>query len=198
MSNSDSRQRFWELKTNFYEKSSVALPNACHKLFADLESQNKLLGIVTQNIDGLHSTAGVSKDKIVCIHGSEDIVKCLKCGTSYDRNDVHLRIKGGEKVPLCTEKECDGWLKPGTIMFGEPLNPDTVKQALDMMNECDLLIVVGSSLVVQPANKLPAICLSRDVPVVILNQTETMYDSYAKLVVNDPCAEFAASVRKAL
>jgi len=110
----------------------------------------------------------------------------LSCSKVYERAEIHKIIKEGTKVPRCS---CGGILKPGTIFFGEPLKPDVVQAAKAALEECDLLIVMGTSLLVQPANKLPQICLSNGVPLAIINLDETQYDQYSTVVIHQPSGD---------
>jgi len=102
------------------------------------------------------------------------------------------RIKGGEKVPRCS---CGGILKPGTILFGEPLQPEVLETAQKMLQECDLLIVMGTSLKVMPANTLPTICLNRNIPLVICNLDPTQYDDFAAVLIQK---EVGATMKEVL
>eukprot|EP01118_Nematostelium_gracile_P007886 TRINITY_DN2588_c0_g1_i2.p2 TRINITY_DN2588_c0_g1~~TRINITY_DN2588_c0_g1_i2.p2 ORF type:complete len:186 (+),score=68.08 TRINITY_DN2588_c0_g1_i2:775-1332(+) len=174
------------MKTEFYDILQKTTFNPSHKIFAALHKQGKLDAIITQNIDSLHVRAGVPEDKIISLHGTESVCHCLTCGDEYKREIVHLKIKCGENVPRC---HCGGLLKPATIFFGERLKEDVIRQAEQALRECDLIIVMGTSLVVQPANRLPQISLGRGVPMVIINLEKTQYDDYATVVLHAKTGE---------
>eukprot|EP01118_Nematostelium_gracile_P007885 TRINITY_DN2588_c0_g1_i1.p1 TRINITY_DN2588_c0_g1~~TRINITY_DN2588_c0_g1_i1.p1 ORF type:complete len:413 (+),score=139.67 TRINITY_DN2588_c0_g1_i1:36-1274(+) len=182
----DCRTRYWQMKTEFYDILQKTTFNPSHKIFAALHKQGKLDAIITQNIDSLHVRAGVPEDKIISLHGTESVCHCLTCGDEYKREIVHLKIKCGENVPRC---HCGGLLKPATIFFGERLKEDVIRQAEQALRECDLIIVMGTSLVVQPANRLPQISLGRGVPMVIINLEKTQYDDYATVVLHAKTGE---------
>jgi NAD-dependent deacetylase len=144
MTSEDQRKKHWEMKTGFFDILMKAEPNPAHKIFGYLHEQGTLLGVVTQNIDRLHDLGGVPNEKITRLHGSEYLTQCALCKKSYDRFEIHDRIKGGEGDPRCSE--CGGIIRPLTVFFGEPLQPTVLEQAKNIMNQCDLLFVVRSIL----------------------------------------------------
>jgi len=192
------REQHWKMKADLNKLTRSASPNPSHSIFAFLNERDRLTSVITQNIDGLHERAGVPDEKVIHLHGSERIARCLDCKAEYDGDQVHDRIIAENLViPTCTK--CSGHLKPGTICFGEPLDKETVKSAEEALRQCDLLIIMGTSLVVQPASQLPAICLNRSIPVVIINKEgETQYDLYANLVIRRPSGEVMKEVMETL
>ncbi len=120
-----------------------AKPNAAHKKLAEWESAGKLSAIVTQNIDGLHQAAG--SRRVFELHGSVHRNRCVKCGKRYGLDDI---MKSAPNVPLC---DCGGVIKPDVVLYGEALNESTVNGAIGAIENADLLIVGGTSLVVYPA-----------------------------------------------
>jgi NAD-dependent deacetylase len=189
ISDEGARVKYWEMSTEFYETMRDALPNRAHLAIKTLEDKGKLLAIVTQNIDHLHHKAGNSAEKIIEIHGTAFAVYCLSCGKTYDRDEIQARIKSGVKVPYCDD--CDGILKPATISFGQAMPQDEMARAVMYARECDLCIVLGSSLVVYPAASIPAQAVESGAKLMIINRDETPFDSRADLVVRE-------SVSKAL
>ena len=189
ISDEKARVKYWQMSTEFYQTMKDAVPNRAHLAIKALEDTGKLLAIVTQNIDWLHHRAGNSSDKIIEIHGTAFSVSCLSCGKRYERDDIQERIKSGVKVPYCDD--CSGILKPDTISFGQAMPEDKMAQAITHARECDLCIVLGSSLVVYPAASVPVSAVESGAKLMIINRDETQLDSMAELVVNE-------SVSKAL
>ena len=118
-------------------------PNAAHRYLAELEKTGKLLGIVTQNIDGLHQKAG--SKKVFEIHGSALRNYCMKCGKDYPTNYI---FESREPIPHCT---CGGVIRPDITLYEESLPEDAVEKAVRALSEADLLIIGGTSLTVYPA-----------------------------------------------
>ena len=189
MSDEKAREKYWQMSTEFYETMKDALPNRAHLAIKVLEERGKLLSIVTQNIDHLHHKAGNSPDKIIEIHGTAFSVSCLSCGKKYDRNEIQTRLQSGLKVPYCDD--CSGILKPDTISFGQSMPEDKMSRAMMHARECDLCIVLGSSLVVYPAASVPVHAVQHGANLIIINRDKTPLDDQANLVVH-------GSVSKAL
>jgi len=183
ISDEKSREKYWQMSTEFYDTMKDALPNVAHLAIKTLEKTGKLLAIVTQNIDHLHHKAGNSPEKIIELHGTAFSVSCLSCGKIYDRDKIQERIESGTKIPYCDD--CSGILKPDTISFGQAMPEDKVAQANMYANECDLCIVLGSSLVVYPAASVPVHAVQNGAKLIIINRDETPLDSEAELVIHD-------------
>jgi NAD-dependent deacetylase len=183
ISSEKTREKYWEMSTEFYDTMKCAVPNRAHLAINALEESGKLLAIVTQNIDHLHHKAGNSPQKIIEIHGTAFSVSCLSCGKSYDRDDIQQRLLSGVKVPNCDD--CGGILKPDTISFGQAMPEDKMADALTYARECDLCIVLGSSLVVYPAASVPAQAVRNGARLMILNRDQTPLDAEADLVCHE-------------
>jgi NAD-dependent deacetylase len=143
----------------------------------------KLLAIVTQNVDHLHHKAGNSPEKIIEIHGTTFSVSCLTCGKNYDRDGIEGRLRSGVKVPYCDD--CSGILKPDTISFGQAMPQDKMADSFRYAKDCDLCMVLGSSLVVYPAASVPIQAVENGARLMIINRDETPLDSTADLVIHD-------------
>jgi NAD-dependent deacetylase len=189
ISDERSREKYWEMSTEFYATMKDALPNRAHLALKALEERGKLLAIVTQNIDHLHHKAGNSPDKIIEIHGTAFTVSCLSCTRSYDRDEIQERLRSGVKVPYCDH--CGGILKPDTISFGQAMPQEKMDLAFMYADQCDLCIVLGSSLVVYPAASVPAHAVRKGSRMIIINRDPTPLDAEADLVIHE-------SVSKAL
>lgn len=173
----EARLRQWQDRRRRYPEMMAKQPNAGHDAIARLERSGKLLAIVTQNIDGLHQKAGNSPDRIIELHGSTHRVRCTNCSRTFASIDIHARLEAGEDDPRCPV--CGGTLRGGTILFGEALPEDALRTAVAVARATDLMIVVGSSLVVNPAARIPMIAKEAGARLVILNRTETPLDDEA-------------------
>ena len=151
-----------------------AKPNAAHYKLAEWEAQGKLTAVVTQNIDGLHQKAG--SKKVYELHGSVLRNYCMRCGKFYPLEAV----MDSEGVPKC---ECGGTIKPDVVLYEEPLDQRTMARAIWAIEQADLLIVGGTSLTVWPAAGLIDYYSGREL--VIINKSETSFDSRASLTIND-------------
>jgi len=181
LADEEKRKEYWRRKRTMYGEMRDAPPNAGHLAIARLEEQNKLIGVITQNIDGLHQKAG--SKKVIEIHGTNREVICLSCGAIDPFDVVFERIEKGEEVPLCLR--CGGLLKPNTISFGQALNQETLERADEWSRNSDLMLAVGSTLVVEPAASLPRIAKQAGAKLVILNRDPTPLDSMADLVLRE-------------
>ena len=153
-------------------------PNAAHYKLAELEKSGKLLGIVTQNIDGLHQAAG--NRKVWELHGSVLRNYCTKCGEFYDGKFI-ADTKDADGIPRCTK--CGSVVKPDVVLYEEPLNDAVVEGALNAISSADLLIIGGTSLTVYPAAGM--IRYFRGNNIVLTNRDPTQSDSIADLVIHD-------------
>ncbi len=187
ISSEKAREKYWEMSTEFYNTMKDAVPNRAHLAIRAIEESGKLLAIVTQNIDNLHHKAGNSPEKIIEIHGTAFSVSCLSCGKKYDRDDIQERLNSGVKVPYCDD--CAGILKPDTISFGQAMPEDKMTDAFMYARECDVCIVLGSSLVVYPAASVPVHAVQNGARLIIINRDETPLDAEADLVSHDSVSE---------
>lgn len=165
---------------------AAAEPNAGHYALARLEESGWLGGVITQNVDGLHTKAG--SRKVFELHGSVRRVVCLQCREYYPMADTMSRVAGGENPPLCVQ--CAGVLKPDAVFFGEALPEEPWEKSIDLVSESEALIVMGSSLLVAPASGLPRLALSKGAALVIINLMETPFDDEADMVIRRRIGEF--------
>ena len=165
----------------FYREKMLcpaARPNAAHRALAKLEEEGKLLAVITQNIDGLHTLAG---SKNVCeLHGCANRNICRKCGKVHSAEFI-LSTAG---IPRC---ECGGLIKPDVVLYGEALDGDTMDRAISAISRADLLIVAGTSLTVYPAAGF--VTLFRGENLVLINKSETPMDHLATLVIRQPVGQ---------
>ena len=174
-----------------------ALPNAAHIAIAGLERMGKLSCVITQNIDNLHQKGGNSPDKVYELHGNMVWAVCLNCRRRLPLGEVRKRLQATDTEPPYCEI-CYGILKPDVVFFGESLPPKTLHDAMEHSRNCDLLIVVGSSLVVYPAAYMPMYAKEAGARVAIVNLTATSYDEMADVVINAKAGETMQKVMEAL
>ncbi|MEP6298687.1 MAG: Sir2 family NAD-dependent protein deacetylase, partial [Ilumatobacter sp.] len=127
----------------------TAEPNSGHRALVTLERQGRLHGLVTQNIDGLHQKAGNDPAKVIEVHGTVWFTRCWDCDDRRPMEQALARVRAGDPDPSCLE--CGGILKSDTISFGQSLVPDVIDRALEVSDECDVMLAVGSTLSVFPA-----------------------------------------------
>lgn len=161
-----------------------AQPNPAHQALARLEAAGRLQAVLTQNIDGLHQRAG--SQVVLELHGHLRETLCLQCHRSAPADQALKKITQGE-VPTCSV--CGGVVKPKVILFGEQLPSDVVNLAMEHVRLADLILVVGSSLTVLPAAKMPAYVHAWGGQVIIVNQQETYADSFASVVLHEDVVE---------
>jgi NAD-dependent deacetylase len=183
VSDERAREKYWQMSTEFYAPMKNALPSPGHLAIKELEDLGKVLAVVTQNIDALHHKAGNSPDKIIELHGTAFSVSCLSCGRKYDRDEIQERLRSGVKVPYCDT--CSGILKPDTVSFGQSMPEEAVAGAFRYAEQCDLCLVLGSSLVVYPAAHVPSHALDHGAKLIIVNRDPTPLDTRAHLAIHD-------------
>ena len=162
----------------FYFSKMVYLdakPNLAHKYFAKLEEEGKVLAVVTQNIDNLHQEAG--SKRVYELHGSIMRNYCMKCHKFYSLKDI---FHESCEVPRCS---CGGIIKPDVVLYEEGLNDEVVENALYAIREADTIIVTGTSLTVYPAAGF--LRYFRGENLILLNKSETPYDSLANIAIHD-------------
>ena len=162
---------------------STAKPNKAHYALAKLEEQGKLRAVVTQNIDGLHQMAG--SKRVYELHGSVLRNYCMKCHKFYGIE----AITGSTDIPKCT---CGGMIKPDVVLYEEGLDDATVEGAVKAIAKADVLIIGGTSLNVYPAAGF--LNYFGGSKVVLLNKSETSFDSKADIVIRDPIGQVLGSV----
>ena len=192
LASESSREKYWQMATEMYEPMKRAQPNLAHLAIAEMERFNKLDCVITQNIDGLHFKAGNSEEKVIQLHGTAMHVSCLRCGKRYGRDEIQDRLQKGVKVPYCDE--CSGPLKPATISFGQSMPERETEEAYHRSSLSDLFIVIGSSLVVQPAASMPLVAKRNGAKLVIINRDPTPSDNMADIVIHGQAGPIMASI----
>jgi NAD-dependent deacetylase len=183
LNSAEARQKYWQTRKGLAVQVAEARPNTAHKALAELERRNVLQGIITQNFDGLHQDAGNVPERVVELHGTSRYAACTLCGTRSSVQELQQRIDEGEIDPCCPL--CGGFLKTATILFGQRVPEAELTRAKELAMNCDLFLIVGSSLKVTPASTLPRLALQRDVPLIIINLQPTSFDTYADVVIHE-------------
>ncbi|MDP2293176.1 MAG: Sir2 family NAD-dependent protein deacetylase [Actinomycetota bacterium] len=158
-----------------------ARPNAGHRALVELERREQLLAVVTQNVDGLHQSAGHDPSRVIEVHGTVHWSRCWGCNDRRPMQEMLDRVRGGEADPPC--ELCGGVIKSDTILFGQNLVPHVIDAAMTAAERCDLVLAVGSSLSVFPAANVVPRAKSAGARVVIVNGEPTKMDRFADSVL---------------
>jgi NAD-dependent deacetylase len=183
VSKPEARQQYWQTRRHLSSQVAAARPNAAHLALAELERRQMLLGVITQNFDGLHQDAGHLAERVIELHGTSRVAACTLCGARSPMAALQERIDAGEVDPQCPA--CGGYLKTATILFGQRLPDVELTRAKELTSACDLFLVVGSSLKVMPAAMLPRLALRREAPLIIVNLQPTSLDDSADVVIRE-------------
>jgi NAD-dependent deacetylase len=171
-----------------YPVIKKAKPNDGHHALVRLERQGKLHNVITQNIDGLHQEAG--QTGVIELHGSTRRILCTGCDKIYSMDEAFEKLKN-ELPPRCS---CGAILKPGTVLFGEPLPVVALDMAKIASQNCDLFLVLGSSLVVYPAASMPRLAKKNGAKLIIINIDPTPFDEMADIVINDSTSKVLTKI----
>jgi NAD-dependent deacetylase len=178
--------RVWEFYGLRLDVLAEARPHPAHVALAELEARGLVQAVVTQNVDRLHAQAG-SRD-VIEVHGSIATASCPSCG----RREEHGRVRELLPLPRCVD--CGAVLKPDVVMFGELLPVEAIDRASALVQNAELLLVVGSSLEVWPVAGLPEEALAHGAKLAIVNRDSTPYDARAQLVIHASAGEVLAAV----
>ncbi|MCG6908997.1 MAG: NAD-dependent deacylase [Deltaproteobacteria bacterium] len=193
-----ARRLHWSLLADGELSMFKAEPNRAHLAITDLERSGKLCGVVTQNVDGLHQKAGTSDEMVFQLHGDLSHAKCLKCHSRYPMQTVAGWMESGIEEPVC--EKCNGMLKPDAVLFGEQLPIGVLSEAERRSRECDLCVVLGSTLSVYPAALIPRFARESGAKLVIVNLGPTELDHLADIRIEGSAGEIMpkiiAGVRK--
>lgn len=181
---------YWKVSK---ERGAVALkakPNPGHLALARLEAAGRLIAIVTQNTDGLHQESG--SNRVIELHGSGRTVQCLECGTREPRADVQARLDI-EMPPRC--RTCGSTrIKPTVVLFGEPMPQPAIQEAFELARNADVVLVVGSSLVVYPAAEVPLTAVRSGARMIVVNAEPTPFDGLAEVVIHGRSGEVLPAI----
>jgi len=166
---------FYDVNLKWWRRFDVQ-PNDAHIAVAGLENKGLIVGVITQNIDGLHTRAG--SHRIWEVHGHLRTCHCIRCGEVYPMQVLFNKYDSGENPPLCSG--CGSFLRPDVVLFEDPMSEDFFKAEMALTG-CQVLVVAGSSLQVYPVAALPERCRH----LVIINREETPWDDRAEIVINE-------------
>ena len=184
--------KFWEMHNELVDILDSAQPNASHRAIAELEEMGKVKAVITQNVDMLHQRAGSGSNgaKIYELHGSYRILECVRCNKEFDYKEVETKTI---RYPVC---ECSGYIKPKVILFGEALPKGVMEGAMNECMKCDCFLMVGSSLLISPANFMPSIAKQNGAKIIFINREETMMDDLADVFIQGSAGEIFTAIMK--
>ncbi len=186
MSSKEARIEYWKRKVAFYPDLMNAKPNPAHISVAELHEMGLLEAVITQNIDGLHQVSGVPDEKVIELHGNTRRARCMSCQKIVSIHQVHKRIEKGDLAPDC---ECGGYLKSDTISFGQAMPMDQVDKATQLSRNSEFFMVVGSTLLVQPAAAMPGYARKTGSFLAIVNLSKTPYDEVCSVLIKEKAGE---------
>jgi len=179
-----TRAEAWRRRFAMEQEFAGAKPGRGHLALASLYRAGKVPAVVTQNIDNLHQTSGISAEDVVELHGNTTYAVCLSCGKRYELPWVKQQFAAtGGEAPDCTA--CGGAIKSATVSFGQAMPEAAMRRAEELTLACDLFLAVGSSLVVWPAAGFPLRAKRNSARLVIINREATEFDDIADLVIHD-------------
>jgi NAD-dependent deacetylase len=183
-SNRDLRVANWKmhLEGHLWGARSTAAPNSGHTAIVDLHNAGRLVGVVTQNVDGLHHKSGLDDDLVAELHGNVRSSRCLDCGQHWPTEDVLAWVEAGEEDPHCPT--CGGLVKTDVVMFGEVLPEEELTKASMFLAMADSVLVVGSTVSVWPAAEVVVNAANMSLPIVIINRGQTDADHLAAAKVD--------------
>lgn len=182
VASAEMRKEAWRRRFAMEETFASVKPNEGHNAVARLVSRGLVGEIITQNIDNLHQDSGVPAERVIEIHGNTRYAKCLDCGQRMELGPIRAHFEARGAPPDCPA--CDGILKTATISFGQAMPELEMARAERATLECDLFIVLGSSLVVYPAAGFPALARRHGARLVIVNREPTGQDDIADLALH--------------
>ncbi len=187
LASAEVRKEAWRRKFVMDDLYRGAEPSTGHRVMADLVRKGRMQAIITQNIDGLHQAAGVPEARVIEVHGNGTYARCLECHTRHELAVIRAHFETHGHPPAC--QACGGIVKSATISFGQRMPEAAVQRAQRLAEDCDLFLVVGSSLVVYPAAFLPVLAQRNGARLVIVNREPTPLDDQADDVVRGEIGE---------
>ena len=176
------RAEAWRRKFAMDDLYAGARPGRGHRAVARWAASGLVRAVVTQNIDGLHAAAAAPGDEVVELHGNGGHARCLGCGARHELAPIRARFETDGSLPAC---RCGGIVKSASIAFGQPLDPEDLRRAVEAALGCDLFLVLGSTLLVRPAARFPELARRNGARLAIVNREPTPLDGEADLVIRD-------------
>ena len=188
-SSPELRMRGWKMHLDgeLWGARSTVRPNTGHEAIKRLADADRLAGVVTQNVDGLHLVSGLDDRQVAELHGNVRKSLCLDCAQVWDTETVLAWVEAGELDPACPD--CGGMVKTATVMFGEILPQEEMEKAMEFLAMADAIIVVGSTVSVSPASDIVMYGGYLSLPIVIINQGPTEADEQAAVKIDAAIGE---------
>ena len=180
LASAEARAEAWRRKFAMDDIYAGAAPGRTHRALTRLAGEGRLAAVITQNIDNLHQVAGLDPARLIELHGNGTYALCLSCGARHELAPIRATLQATAEAPVCV---CGGSVKSATIAFGQSLTKESLERSRDATLEADLFLVLGSSLVVQPAATLPLLAKRNGAVLVIVNRDPTPLDADADLVI---------------
>ena len=177
LASEEARREAWRRKFALDDHHKGAVPGEGHRALARLVSEGIVKTVITQNIDNMHQTAGVPADKIIELHGNGTYACCLDCGRRHELAFCRRALEKDNRAPRC--EACGGIVKAATISFGQAMPQEAMRRATLAAGSADLILAIGSSLLVFPAAGLPLLARDNGAVFLILNRGETGLDDEA-------------------
>ena len=188
----DKRREAWTRAFSGVAGWVGATPNAGHRAVARLIADGKCSTVITQNVDNLHQDAGAPGERVIELHGNASYAACLDCGLRHELAELKAPFLERGEIPAC--RACGGLVKTAVISFGQSMPEAAMARAEEETLACDLFLVLGSSLVVYPANGFPVLAKQNGAKLAILNREPTDLDEIADLVLHDEIGPVMSSV----
>jgi NAD-dependent deacetylase len=188
----EKRRESWTRTFSGAMRWTGAKPNAGHYAVARLVTRGKVGAVITQNVDNLHQESGVPAAQVIELHGNASYATCLDCGLRHELEVLKQSFLGRGEIPRC--RDCKGLVKTATISFGQAMPQAAMARATEVALDCDLFIVLGSSLVVYPAAGFPLLAKENGARLAIINREATEQDRFADLVIHDEIGSVMAAL----
>jgi NAD-dependent protein deacetylase/lipoamidase len=190
MASREARDESWRRRFAMLDQFGGVPPGRGHRALASLYRAGKVPGLITQNIDNLHQDSGVVAEDVIELHGNTTYALCLDCGERYELAWVREKFEAnGHHAPDCA---CGGYIKTGTISFGQAMPIEAMERAEELTRSSDLFVSIGSSLVVWPAAGFPLMAKRNGARLVIINREATEFDDLADLMINHDIGDVLA------
>jgi NAD-dependent deacetylase len=184
LASQEMRNEAWRRRFAMDGHFSAAVPGRGHLALASFYRTGKAPAVITQNIDNLHQSSGISQEHVIELHGNNSYALCLDCAKRFELSWVRQQFTdANERAPDCPD--CGGHIKTATISFGQAMPEQQMRRAEQLTLDCDLFLAVGSSLVVWPAAGFPLLAKRNGARLVIINREATEFDEIADLVVRE-------------
>jgi NAD-dependent deacetylase len=187
LSSRKARMEYWGMKRELIRELKGSRPNKAHLALARLEEAGRLRCVITQNIDGLHQEAGNSPESVIELHGTNRRAVCVDCGKAWPIEDLQVRVEAGDLDPRCDA--CEGYIKPATVSFGQSMPEGELRRAFEQAQSCDLMLMIGSSLQVEPAASIPPAAYNAGAGLIFINRTQTPWDHIANVLFSESAGE---------